>query len=226
MLTDNELIQNLHKESYFQKEVHKKYRYLGSGIGRKVYDIGGNRVLKYCLNETILEEGEWATILQNKTEVKKTKTLQKNYKEGFANVLLYDPIKFKWIITEKIIPSEEITLEEKLIEVFGTQNVDKITKLFFIFMFPVVGLYDEKLISLYHLKILDRKYENPKSDKMTERGSEAFELFYALAKAGYKHPDFNIDNFVVNKSNNKLVMVDYGMNYKQNQLGDFFDFLQ
>jgi hypothetical protein len=226
ILTNEQILNNLHDEDFFRKEVSKKCPFLGGGIGRKVYDIGNDRVLKYCLQYKIEEEGEWATTLQNKFEVKKSKILRKHYQEGFAEVLTYDPIAFKWIICKKILPSKTKTLNEKLIEVFGTKNVNEITKLFFMFMFPVDGLYDgTKLLPLYKSKIQDREYSNT-SNRMTKRGSEAFELFYAFAKAKYKHPDLNIDNFIVDDKTNKLVVVDYGINYKQDQLEDFFDLIR
>lgn len=223
ILTDEQITNNLHDEEFFQQEIKKKCPYLGGGIGRRVYDIGNDRVLKYCLNYKIEEEGEWATTFQNKLEVKKSKILNKHYREGFAEVLMHDPIKFKWIVCQKITPSNK-PINEKLFEVFGTKNIDKITKLFFMFLFPIYDFYDKDLVLLFKTNLKDRSY-NDISNKMEKRGSEAFELFYALTKAGYKHPDLNFDNFIVDKTTNKLVMVDYGINYKNDQLEDFFDII-
>ncbi|GLC30867.1 hypothetical protein [Clostridium omnivorum] len=111
MNIDNDYFQHL--ESLEDKEIRKKYKFLGEGISRRVYDLNNGLVLKLAKDR----EGHY----QNRIENYVYTTASEEQKKYLCPILYYSP---RIVIMKKAKPLTD-TINSKTLDLKTVRNEDR-----------------------------------------------------------------------------------------------------
>lgn len=168
------------------------FRNTSSGDGRTVFPFTENTVIKVAHNKT-----RWC-LPQNLLEIQKSPLLNEEY----VTKVLDASDDGKWLVAERAKGFEE-DVERFLKKECGTYTKGDLIAAYVISLNPILELYTQSSVKAY---------------KKCKRSSWFRGLAKTLQDAGYRIPDIQSCNFMY--KNDKVVLVDYGIDYTPKEAKD------